>query len=413
MKIGYACIPLAVQAKTNRRVLLKNYSEQIMLEAVKENLNDLLVILKYNNKNNIKMFRISSDIIPFGSHEINHTNWKRYFSEELKNIGQYITTNNMRVSMHPGQYTVLNSDNDDVVSRAVKDLIYHADFLDSMEIDLSHKIILHIGGIYGDKNKAIDRFIYNYMKLPIEVRNRLVIENDEKNYSIKDVLDISKEIKVPVIFDNLHNQCHIEYNKDIDDIFRQVKRTWTLKDGSMKVHYSQQDICKKMGAHSKTININMFKSYIEKAEKYNPDIMIEVKDKNISAIKCKYVIEELSGNHKKSVLYNEWAKYKYVCMERNYKYYKQCSKMVKEGCTILDFYNYIDEILAINIDKGNFVNTAEHVWGYVKKQATKREESHFRKLIDELNYRKTKNYLQKLCLKYKAEYMSQSYYFYY
>jgi UV DNA damage endonuclease len=101
-------------------------------------------------------------------------------------------------------------------------------------------------------------------------------------------------------------------------------------------------------------------------------------------------------------------------MERNYKYYKNCSKMVKDGCTILEFYNYIDEILKLDIDEGNFQNTAEHVWGYIKKEATGREIAHFRKiLLEGKDYPKVKKYLMKLCDKYNATYIKESYYLYY
>lgn len=414
MRIGYACLPLGINAKTNRRVLLKDFTEDLLLSVVKNNLTDLLEILKYNNEHNIKLFRISSDIIPLGSHIVNKTAWYDFYIKELKYIGEYIINNNMRVSMHPGQYTVLNSANAAVVDRAVEDLEYHARFLDSLGIDSTNKIILHVGGVYGNKEEAIQRFISNYKRLSQQVRNRLVIENDEKNYSVNDVLDISEQIGVPVIFDNLHNECNSNYNKDIDYIMERVRSTWQEKDGPIKIHYSQQDKNKKAGAHSKTIIANQFMDYYKTIKCYNPDIMMEVKDKNISAVKCNYIVQELQGKIKKSFLYDEWGKYKYVCMERNYKYYKLCSKMIKDGCTVREFYDYIDKILDVDIDEGNFNNTAEHVWGYIKKQATKREKTHFEKLLtQEKDYIKIKKYLMKLCDKYNGSYIKKSYYFYY
>jgi UV DNA damage endonuclease len=414
MRIGYACIPLGINAKTTRRVSLKSYTEARILDAIKENLIDLEKILEYNKSHNISLFRISSDIIPLGSHSVNNVLWYEHFNRELRNIGKFINDNGMRVSMHPGQYTVLNSENEETVSKAVKDLEYHTSFLDALEVDGSHKIILHVGGVYGHKQNAIKRFIDNYRKLPKSIKNRLVIENDEKNYSIDDVLKISEKAQIPVVFDNLHNECHRDKNINIDEIMEKVNKTWREKDGPIKVHYSQQDKTKKTGAHSKTINVKEFLEYHKQIKQYKPDIMLEVKDKNISAVKCNYVVEELSGSYKKSIIYDQWAKYKYVLMERNYKYYKQCSKMVKEGCTFSEFYNYIDEILKIEGDKGNFIDAAEHVWGYVKKNASQREKTHFRKVIGNLEDKnKVKDYLQKLCIKYSSEYMMKSYYFYY
>ncbi|MCJ7688078.1 MAG: YbgA family protein [Clostridiaceae bacterium] len=101
-------------------------------------------------------------------------------------------------------------------------------------------------------------------------------------------------------------------------------------------------------------------------------------------------------------------------MERNYKYYKECRRIVKANCSIQEFYEYIDEIMNINVEDGSFINTAEHVWGYVKNHATDKEAMHFKKILLDIEHKdKVKLYLKKLCDKYNAEYMIDSYYFYY
>lgn len=142
--------------------------------------------------------------------------------------------------MHPGQYTVINSPNKEVVFKSIKDLQYHCDFLDSLGVDYTNKLILHIGGVYNDKKAAKLRFIENFNSLPSSVKNRLVIENDEKNFSLNDVLEISHLINVPVVFDNLHNFCYGDNNYTTKEIYEKVLKTWKPKDGTMKVHYSQQ-----------------------------------------------------------------------------------------------------------------------------------------------------------------------------
>lgn len=133
MKIGYACTPLSTSLKTTRKFTLSSYNEDILKTTISHNLLDLYKILEFNNKLGIKLFRISSDIIPFGSHSINTFNWSQYFSDELKSIGEFIKKNNLRVSMHPGQYTVLNSTNDEIVHKAIEDLNYHTSLLDSWD----------------------------------------------------------------------------------------------------------------------------------------------------------------------------------------------------------------------------------------------------------------------------------------
>jgi UV DNA damage endonuclease len=414
MKIGYACIPLTVEARTNRRVTLKNFSKEMFLQILEQNLVDLRIILENNDKYNIKLFRISSDIVPLGSHSINKVPWQEHFQKELSEIGKFIKERGMRVSMHPGQYTVLNAQKQELVAKAIEDLEYHARFLDSLGVSNANKIILHIGGGYGDKSAAINRFIENFKRLTLPVKNRLVIENDDKIFNINDVLFVSNEINIPVIFDNLHHECNHEIEMTIKEIMIRVAKTWKEKDGSIKTHYSQQNQHKQIGAHSNTIIVGKFKEYYEEVKGFNPDIMLEVKDKDISAIKCNFVVNNISKKLKPVVIENQWAKYKYVLMERNYKYYKHCSKLVKENCSIEEFYKYTDDIINLVVDNGSFINTAEHVWGYVKNNVSDREQLHFKKLLLDIEHKeKIKIYLKKLCEKYNAEYMINSYYFNY
>ena len=141
MKIGYACIPLTINDRTSRGLTIKKFSKDMFLEVVKQNIEGLKKILENNESLNIKMFRISSDIVPLGSHEINKVEWYKYFENELKEIGEFIKKCDMRVSMHPGQYTVLNAQKEDIVQNAIKDLEYHSRFLDSLGVDSSNKII--------------------------------------------------------------------------------------------------------------------------------------------------------------------------------------------------------------------------------------------------------------------------------
>jgi len=110
--------------------------------------------------------------------------------------------------MHPGQYTVLNSPNEEVGARTIDDLNYHTRVLDSLGVGVEHKIVLHIGGIYNDKKQAIKRFITNYHHLDDSVKGRLVLENDDKSYNVNDVLEIGTILNAPVIFDNLHNEIN-------------------------------------------------------------------------------------------------------------------------------------------------------------------------------------------------------------
>ncbi|SHI45278.1 UV-damage endonuclease [Clostridium cavendishii DSM 21758] len=412
MKIGYACIPITIPYRTNRKLFLKDYSEEKLIEILKYNLEDLKYILMDNLKNNIYMFRISSDIVPLGSHEINTFDWSNYFKNELREIGNYAKNNNIRLSMHPGQYTVINSPDPNIVSKSIRDIEYHCLFLDSLDVDYSNKIVLHIGGVYGDKNASIKRFINSFDSLSTSAQKRLIIENDEKNFSLDEVFYISKTLNIPMVYDNLHNDCYGDNNYSFYDIYSKVITTWKECDGQMKVHYSQQALDKKMGSHSNTIFIKDFLRYYNEIKEFNADIMLEVKDKDISAIKCINVLEELNNSPLKiSKLYEEWAKYKYLIMEHDYSFYKQVSSLVKNNCSFLEFYSLVDDALNKPLNIGSQKNTFDHVWGYVKNNASNFEKNHFAKLMSSEDMSKVKLYLKKLCSKYNSEYMLNSYFF--
>ena len=296
MKIGYACTPLMVPYKTTRRLTLSNYSEAKIALLIKDNLEDLYSILHYNNSKNIKLFRISSDIIPLGSHKINNYNWWDNNKELLNKIGDYIKSNNMRVSMHPGQYTLLNSPKKDVVEKSILDLSFHCKFLDALNLPASHKIILHVGGVYNNKKSAINRFVTEYNNLDNSIKKRLIIENDERFFSIYDLLEINSRCNIPIIFDNLHYECYGDTSISIPKLLPIIKETWKESDGDMKVHYSIQDTTKKRGAHSPTIFIDTFLDYLKCYDFSNIDIMLEVKDKEVSTIKTINSMNFLNNN---------------------------------------------------------------------------------------------------------------------
>ena len=151
MKIGYPCINLTLDCRSSRTFRLKNYSQEKLKEIVKSNLYCLMKILNYNLEKNIYFFRITSDLIPFASHPIMDFDWHNYFKPDFLQIGEFIKKNDMRITMHPGQYTVLNSINQNVYQNSILDLDYHVSVLDLMELNTSAKVQIHIGGVFNDK----------------------------------------------------------------------------------------------------------------------------------------------------------------------------------------------------------------------------------------------------------------------
>ena len=264
MSIGYACLNIGTPDTNIRSLMQKNATPEKLTEVTAHNLAALEKMIDYNRKNNIKLFRISSDLIPFGSSPVNTLPWWDIHAEAFQHIGAKIRKSGMRVSFHPGQYTVLNSPDEDVVARAILDLAYHAKMLECLGVGNQHKIVLHVGGIYGDKKEALQRFKQNFRRLPEAVRNRLIIENDDRLYNIEEVLELAHRLQIPAVYDNLHHAINPPKSGGTDQYWiAETAKTWKASDGNQKIHYSQQAPGKRPGAHTDTIDLKNFLTFHE------------------------------------------------------------------------------------------------------------------------------------------------------
>ena len=417
MAIGYACLNIGTPNTNIRSVMQRNATAEKLTEVITHNLEALEKMVDYNIANGIRLYRISSDLIPFGSSPVNMLDWPETHKEVFDRIGTKIRRGSMRVSFHPGQYTVLNSPDEDVVARAILDLAYHAKMLECLGVDNQHKIVLHVGGIYGDKKEALQRFELNFRRLPEAVRNRLIIENDDRLYNIEEVLELAHRLQIPAVYDNLHHAINLPpTGKDDRHWIAETAKTWKTSDGNQKIHYSQQAPGKRPGAHTDTIDLETFLTFHEQLEDKLIDIMLEVKDKNLSAIKCQ---NATTTAPKPVLLEKEWGRYKYAVLERSPAVYQTIRTLLKdkEAYPVQEFYRLIETAFAEEPHPGYVENAAAHVWGYFKKHATEAERKQYEKNL--VNYRNgngtratLKRYLFRLVKKYESKYLLQSLYFY-
>ena len=417
VRCGYACLTIGVPGIDYRTCVARNASDEMLHELIAHNLATLGKAISYNIQNGILLFRISSDLIPFGSSPVNRLDWPVIFADHFARIGEMIRSSRLRVSMHPGQYTVLNSPRPEVVERAVADLAYHGQVLDCLGLDTSHKIILHIGGHYQDKAASLDRFADSWQQLDDKIRQRLVIENDDKCYSINEVLATGCRLGIPVVFDNLHHLLNHEPDSPPDQYWvEQCRPLWQAQDGPQKIHYSQQDPAKKGGSHSTTISVRPFLDFCNALGRSDLDIMLEVKDKNLSAIKCQLA---LAARPRRQDLEKEWARYKYTVLERAPADYLAIRQLLNDHSSIrvLDFYDLLEHALHQDVVPGNAVNAAQHVWGYFKQQVSDSEKQSFSRLIEKYriggaSLASVKKLLYRLTLKNSQPSLMESYYFY-
>jgi UV DNA damage endonuclease len=238
MRLGYACINTSVsdgfrscRLKTIQKKGITYYKEIIL-----HNLNHILDILKWNIDNSVFFYRVSSDIIPLSTHPyirmLYHWEDDVQVLKVLKEIRTLTESNDLRLSMHPDQYTVLNSLREDVVKRSIEYLEYHAKIL---ELIAGTDMIIHVGGVYGDKESAMNRFVSNYKKLDNRIKGYIRIENDDKSYSLKDVLALHLKTGVKVVWDYHHHRCLKEEWPSKEDIDL-LRNSWG--NSKMKVHIS-------------------------------------------------------------------------------------------------------------------------------------------------------------------------------
>ncbi len=416
VNFGYACLALGVANTQMRSCIMRTATPERLQEIIAHNLQVLMQLVQYNKENNIHLFRISSDLIPFGSSHVNTLRWQEEFADTFEEIGKAIADASLRVSMHPGQYTVINSPDEDVVNRAIADLEYHEQVLRLLKTDSTSKIILHVGGSYGDKAAASERFCRNWVRLSDSVRSRVVLENDERIYNIADVLNIAQHLRIPTIFDALHHSINLPNESHSQEYWiLQCAKTWKASDGRQKIHYSQQSSDGKSGAHSKSIYVEEFLRFYETVRHMDLDMMLEVKDKNLSAVKCGMIVADANNI---SSLEQEWAKYKYSVLEHSPSAYLAIRALLKDkrAYPAKQFYNILEQAMDEPLETNNAVNALLHVWGYFKEIAQLDEKNRFFSALDKYKssaakVTTVKNQLYKLAKKYDKRYLLQSYYF--
>jgi UV DNA damage endonuclease len=242
-------------------------------------------MLTFNVQHNLLFFRITSDLVPFASHPVCTFAWQKHFAAKLKAIGNFIKKHDIRISMHPDQFTLINSLDADIFRRSKRELLYHTEVLDLMKLDASAKVQIHIGGVYNDKEQSIKRFVNRFHQLNPAIKKRLVIENDHKCYTVHDCLVIHKETNIPILLDVFHHGIN-GGDVPLQDIFELVRKTWKHEDGLPMVDYSSQKKGGTPGQHAESIHLPHFKQFIQSTQGYDFDMMLEIKDKEKSALKA-------------------------------------------------------------------------------------------------------------------------------
>jgi UV DNA damage endonuclease len=262
-------------------------------------------IFDYLGETGIRMYRISSNLAPYATHpdlpqfhgQIDECR------EELARVGAKARDLDIRLSFHPGQYTVLNSPRVDVAEAAARDVVYQADLLDALGCGPEARIVIHVGGVYGDRAAAIDRFVERYAALPEHAQERLVVENDEISYSVVDTLAIHERTGVSLVWDILHHRINNPAGLPDVEVCRRCLATWPAGQVP-KIHYSSERVAQppveqmadgearakrsgRPGQHDDWIDGDDFITFMTGMGDTRFDVMLEAKQKDLALLRLR------------------------------------------------------------------------------------------------------------------------------
>ena len=294
--LGYVCINQSMKPDDFRNLRLnsiKTKGIEYLEEVVLHNVKHLNRIIDWNIENKIYFYRMPSFLIPFATHPlvVEEIGW--HFSqmpevlEIFSAIKSKVEKNNLRISAHPDQFTVLNSPKKDVVMRSIKFLEYHGELMTQVG---GSDLVLHVGGVYGEKEKSKDRFIENFKKLSPIVQSKLRIENDDTSYNLLEVLTVAEKINVPVIFDYHHHRCLPSDGFEMKDLIKRMKDTWGTQ--VPKCHISTGESEKTDKKHADYIALDDYLEMDLLMGHSAYDLMLEARKKEEALMNLRKAIKE-------------------------------------------------------------------------------------------------------------------------
>ena len=304
VNLGYACINMALQKQkicSNRGMIKRTFQAKgvkYASELALINVKALKKIIEWNNANGIKVYRMTSCLFPWMSeYDIFSLPDIDAIADTMSEAGEIAMSGGQRLSFHPGPFNCLASANDSVVQKTIAELDAHSTQMDLMGLPESPqaKINIHIGGAYGEHDKALDRFCRNFARLAQNTQARLTVENDDRAslYSTKMLHDgVFSKIGIPIVFDSHHHELGPQ-DIDYHDAFYLARSTWPdgikqqCHHSNSKRHYEDDSV--RASAHSDWY-YTPFENYGEPV-----DVVLECKKKEQALFKYQqdFMKEEL------------------------------------------------------------------------------------------------------------------------
>lgn len=294
IRLGYVATALRLENCSPARTItlhninkIEGYDNQIsrLKRIASENLANTLRILKANRYDGIQVYRFTSNLVPLCTHpQFRLWDYRADLADSFREIGAFVRTHGMRVSLHPDHFTLLNSPKPEVYEASRRDLDYHATVLEAMNLGPEAKMVIHVGGKYEDKGKALERFKEQFGGLPGNIKNRLVLENDDRCFTARDVLHLSQEIEIPMVLDIHHHQI-LNDGGDLALLLPDILYSWD--DVPPKIHISSPRSSQSPRHHADFIEVDTAVVFINFLKRFDLDIdlMIEAKQKDLALLK--------------------------------------------------------------------------------------------------------------------------------
>jgi len=260
----------------------------------------LRAILAYLDDVDVRFYRFASGLAPYASHPglPRFRDAPQRFAAELAEVGDRARGRGIRLTSHPGQYTVLNSENPEVRRLAAVELEVQAELMDAMGLGPESVVVLHVGGAAGGTEAALDRFVAGFETLSDAARSRLVVENDDRSFGLHDVLGLAERIGRPVVWDILHHHCHDPDRIPDREALELALGTWP-PGVTPKIHYSspktaveerqRKAVLPQLRAHADLIDPIGFEHFLTETAAGLPDfdVMLEAKAKDLALLRLR------------------------------------------------------------------------------------------------------------------------------
>ncbi|HEX8700303.1 MAG TPA: UV DNA damage repair endonuclease UvsE [Myxococcaceae bacterium] len=282
-RLGYVANCLSLELGASHTVRLAGATPRRLAELIELNLAELEQILLFNEKHGIELFRIGSSLIPFASHKVNTLQWWRTYASDFDRLGRIARRSRQRLSLHPSPAGAsLSSRHPHVREAALAELRYGARVLDLLGQGPEARVVIHVGGAAPSRPEALEGAHRMLDTMPEDLRNRIVIEHDDKVWSAREVLPLAREHGVPFLADNLHNAVlPSDPVMPLDELLRESAATWHALGLRPKYHLASQKKDGRPGAHADRIAPADFRAVLAAMES-PADLMLEAKDKDLA-----------------------------------------------------------------------------------------------------------------------------------